>query len=90
MQSVLFDLLFTRGMLILPCCWGIGHLVQISPFVLNRSIPWICAVTGGILGGCIPGLLAHQSLMCAVIQGVCWGWAAVGAHQMAKNLRKQK
>lgn len=60
---------------------------------LNKWVPWLCAVVGGVLGvvgmNIIPSFPV-QDIISAAAVGVVSGLAATGAHQAGKQLSKAK
>ena len=78
---------------IIAVCILIGKFAKkISKETINRFVPEICGLSGGILGVVafltIPSFIPAENWLSALAIGIVSGFAATGIHQIYKQAKK--
>ena len=79
---------------IVALCYFIGYCVKtiFNSDKVDKFIPIICGAAGMILGivifFTIPGYLAAENWLVALVLGLVSGWSATGVNQTYKQLKK--
>ena len=78
---------------IIAVCFLIGEIAKkISKETINRFVPEICGLSGGILGVVafltIPSFIPAENWLSALAIGIVSGFAATGIHQIYKQAKK--
>lgn len=78
---------------IVVCCYLIGAIFKaINLDELNRFIPIICGIVGGVLGvvvfKTIPGYIPAENWLVALCIGIVSGFASTGINQVYQQFKK--
>lgn len=79
---------------IIAVCFLIGEIAKkISKETINRFVPEICGLSGGVLGlvafYTIPSFIPAENWLSALAVGIASGFAATGIHQIYKQMKKE-
>lgn len=80
---------------IIAVCFLIAEFAKkVSKETINRFVPEICGLSGGILGVLafftIPNFIPAENWLCSLAIGIVSGFAATGIHQIYKQEQKNK
>ena len=89
------EITFLTFLPLVGVCFLIGTgLKAIKNDTLDRFIPFLCGLVGGILGiivfKTIPGYMPAENWLAALFVGIGSGLAATGAHQCYKQFTKEE